>query len=57
MLQTQVHKNLYRCSFCVNKARLTFYEAQNLGWFWERRVGHWYDYYCPECNKKRLSKG
>lgn len=42
---------IYICSICGKQALLGFYEAQRLGWYWKRRVGIIYDYYCPECNK------
>lgn len=45
-------KSDYICTVCHKKARLGFYEAQRLGWYWERRVGILYDYYCPSCAKK-----
>ncbi len=42
-------KTFYICSNCEIRVRLGFYEAQRLGWKWERRVGSRYDYYCPKC--------
>jgi hypothetical protein len=41
-------KTTYTCNVCGVKARLGFYEAQRLGWYWKRRVDIWYDYYCPK---------
>ena len=40
---------LHTCVKCGFQARLTYSQLIADGWYWERRVGHWYDYYCPSC--------
>lgn len=40
-------KSEYVCSVCGKRENLGFTAAQFAGWWWERRVGHIYDYFCP----------
>ena len=41
------------CCECGFQAYIDYITACSTGWYWERHVGNWYDYYCPACARKK----
>ena len=46
-------RRAYVCCICGLQVFFVFAELCASGWFWERRVGIVYDYYCPDHTPKR----
>lgn len=47
-------KQEYTCTVCGDHHWMTFTQAQFFGWYWMRRVGEVYDYFCPAHDPRKM---